>query len=50
MEDSQTVPDKIYSVAPAEGQKPIGIPTDEHFEEMCNPTKYPIGVGGLKFQ
>ena len=25
MEDSQTDPDKIYSVTPAEGQKPIGV-------------------------
>ena len=35
------------SVAPGEGHKPIGILTDEHFEEMCNPTKYPGGRFGL---
>ena len=37
----------VYSVAPAEGQKPIVILTDQHFEEMCNPAKYPHGTGGL---
>ena len=37
----------VFSVAPGEGQKPIGILTDEHFEEMCNPTKYPGGKFGL---
>ena len=33
--------DNIFSVAPGEGQKPIGILTDKHFEEMCSPTKHP---------
>ena len=41
------VADSIFSVAPGEGHKPIGILTDEHFEEMCNPTKYPRGKFGL---
>ena len=42
-----TTPDRIISVAPGEGQKPISILTDQHFEEMCNPTKYPTGKCGL---
>ena len=39
--------DGVYSLAPAEGQKPIAILNDQHFEEMCNPTKYPYGINGL---
>ena len=39
--------EKIYSVAPGEGQKPIPILTDIKFEEMCNPDKYPFGQGGI---
>ena len=35
-----------YSVVPAEGEKPIPILTDEHFEEMCNPTKYHMAFVG----
>ena len=42
-EDLEMVAGSIFSVAPGEGHKPIGIHTDEHFEEMCNPTKYPRG-------
>ena len=41
------VADSIFSVAPGEGHKPIGILTDEHFEKMCNPTKYPSGKSGM---
>ena len=40
--DAQT-----YSVAPAEGQKPISIMMDEHFEEMANPDKFCLGKGGF---
>ena len=44
--DSQVNAESMaYSIAPAEGQKLIGILTDEYFE---NPTKYPQGTGGLK--
>ena len=39
--------EEMFSVAPGEGHKPIPILTDKHFEEMRNPTKYPIGNGGL---
>ena len=39
--------ENTYSIAPGEGQKPIGILKDDFFEEMCNPTKYPTGEGGL---
>ena len=46
-EDSQLNIDDVYSVAPAYGQKPIAILTDEHFEEMCNPARYPLGTDGL---
>ena len=36
--------EEMFSVAPGEGHKPIPILTDKHFEEMCNPTKYPRGL------
>ena len=39
--------DNIFAIAPGEGHKPIGILQDKHFEEMCNPTKYPTGKFGL---
>ena len=39
--------DQNYSVAPAEGQKPIYIMTDTNFEEMCNPDKLCFGSGGF---
>ena len=46
-EDLEMTAENVFSVAPGEGHKPIGILTDEHFEEMCNPTKYPGGKFGL---
>ena len=39
--------DNIFDIAPGEGHKPISILQDKHFEEMCNPTKYPTGRFGL---
>ena len=36
-----------YSLAPAEGQKPLNIMMDENFELMCNPDKFPFGTGGF---
>ena len=39
--------DNTFAVAPGEGNKLIGILSDKHFEEMCNPTKYPTGKFGL---
>ena len=39
--------DSIFAVAPGEGHKPISILSDKHFEEMCNPAKYPTGKFGL---
>ena len=39
--------DSTYSVAPAENQKPCAFLTDEKFEELANPSKYPYGRGGL---
>ena len=44
---ADTTPGRIVAVAPGEGQKPISILTDQHFEEMCNRTKYPTGRFGL---
>ena len=38
---------KIISVAPGEGAKPLNILTDELFEEMSFPHKYPNGKGGF---
>ena len=38
---------QIYSVAPAEGQRPLDIMSDTHFEEMSNPSKFPYGKGGF---
>lgn len=37
----------IYSVAPAEGQTPIFIMNNIHFEEMFNPNKFCFGIGGF---
>ena len=39
--------DNVFTVAPGEGQKLIGILSDKHFEEMYNPTKYSTGRYGL---
>ena len=39
--------DQAYSVASAEGQKPLNLFADERFEELSNPTKYPHGRGGI---
>ena len=36
-----------YSVAPAESHKPLNIMTDEKFELMCNPDKFPFGTGAF---
>ncbi len=38
---------QVYSVAPAEGQRPINLMTDPQFELMCNPEKFPLGIGGF---
>ena len=38
---------QIISVAPGEGMKPINILTDQSFEEMAFPHKYPLGKGGF---
>ena len=46
-EDTNDSTSNVFSVVPGEGQKPIHILTDESFEEMCNPTKYPTGKFGL---
>ena len=35
----------IICVAPAEGEKPLNIMTDSHFEAMSNPDKFPFGNG-----
>ena len=46
-EDTNLSADSVFFVAPGEGQRPIPILTDEGFEVMCNPTKYPTGKFGL---
>ena len=38
---------KVFSVAPGKGQKPLSIFNDIYFEEMCNPTKYSSGPSEL---
>ena len=46
-EEVESDGDKIYSVALGEGQTPMNMFTDDYFEEMSNPTKYPFGRGGI---
>ena len=41
---TDTTSDHVFAVAPSEGQKPIGILSDKHFEEMCNPNCCVAGV------
>lgn len=36
---------QIFSIAPAEGQKPLSIMTDKAFEAMFNPDKFCFGKG-----
>ena len=38
---------QIFSVAPAEGQKPLSIMTDKAFETMFNPDKFCFGKGAF---
>ena len=38
---------KMYSIAPAEGEKPISFMTDKYFEALCNPCNFPYGTGTL---
>ena len=40
-------PEATVSVAPAEGQKPLLIMTDPHFEAMFNPDKFCYGNGAF---
>ena len=41
----QTIFSQLHQ--PGEGQRPIPILTDEGFEQMCNPAKYPTGKFGF---
>ena len=36
---------QTVSIAPAEGQKPLSIMTDTHFEAMVNPDKFCFANG-----
>ena len=36
---------QVFTVAPAEGQRPLDIMTDATFEAMCNPDKFCFGTG-----
>ena len=44
IEDPEAFVD-IVCLAPGEGQKPLYIMTDQHFESMSNPVKFPYGEG-----
>ncbi|XP_078618327.1 uncharacterized protein LOC144885957 [Branchiostoma floridae x Branchiostoma japonicum] len=46
-EEEVTDGDNIYSLAPGENQTPCAFLTDDKFEELANPSKYPFGHGGL---
>ena len=39
--------DKMYSIAPAEGERPtcMSFMNDKHFEALCNPCNFPYGNG-----
>ena len=37
----------FFSVVPAEGNKPLPLFSDELFEELVNPDKFPNGSGGF---
>ena len=46
-------PEALYEVvciAPAEGQKPLFIMTDPHFESVSNPVKFPYGTGCFSYE
>ena len=38
---------QIFSIVPAEGQKPLSIMTDLYFEVMFNPDKFCLGSGAF---
>ena len=38
---------QFFSIAPGEGNKPIPLLTDNLFEELANPEKFPTGKGGF---
>ena len=38
---------QIFSIAPAEGQKPLSIMTDKAFETMFNPDKFVFAMEHL---
>ena len=40
-------PEAVVCVAPCEGEKPMSIHTDKHFELMCNPDKFCYWEGGF---
>lgn len=45
-ENEEDIGDKILSLAPAEGQRPLGILADDFFEELAFPDKFPRGYRG----
>ncbi|XP_066265422.1 uncharacterized protein [Branchiostoma lanceolatum] len=49
-EDNLQDSENIYSLAPGENQCPRAFLTDEDFELMANPEKYPDGRFGYSFQ
>ncbi len=46
-EEEQPDSDRIYSLAPGEHQRPCPVLSDENFEELAHPDKYPYGNGGF---
>ena len=46
-EEIESDSDKVYSVASGEGQTLMNMFTDDYYEELSNPTKYPFGKGGM---
>ena len=42
------ITDRIYSVTPGEGNRPVPILSDEYFEELPNPGKFLYGKGGFR--
>ena len=47
MREDLELMNKLISVAPGDGQKPMPLLSDPYFEELSNPDKYPDGSNAL---
>ena len=47
LENETEEANQIFSLAPGEGNKPIHLLSDDLFEELSNPEKFPMGKGGF---